>query len=167
MPITEILQKNAELYTDDVSLVEINPKLENNKNMTWREFSLTQSTAAETYRREITWGEFNKKANRFANLLLSRGIKRGEKVAILLMNCLEWLPIYFGILRTGAIAVPLNFRYTADEIAYCLDKAAVYKGRYPLSSGHDDFARSLLRGQVPYGNVKSPLGSRLYPMKNR
>ena len=123
MPITEILQKNAELYTDDVSLVEINPKLENNKNMTWREFSLTQSTAAETYRHEITWGEFNKKANRFANLLLSRGIKRGEKVAILLMNCLEWLPIYFGILRTGALAVPLNFRYTADEIAYCLDKA--------------------------------------------
>ncbi|MBQ2815957.1 MAG: acyl--CoA ligase [Clostridia bacterium] len=123
MPITEILQKNAELYTDDISLVEINPKLENNKNMTWREFSLTQSTAAETYRREITWGEFNKKANRFANLLLSRGIKRGEKVAILLMNCLEWLPIYFGILRTGALAVPLNFRYTADEIAYCLDKA--------------------------------------------
>ena len=123
MPITEILQKNAELYTDDVSLIEINPKLENNKNMTWREFSLTQSTAAETYRREITWGEFNKKANRFANLLLSRGIKRGEKVAILLMNCLEWLPIYFGILRTGALAVPLNFRYTADEIAYCLDKA--------------------------------------------
>ena len=123
MPITEILQKNADLYTDEVSLVEINPKLENNKNMTWREFSLTQSTAAETYRREITWGEFNKKANRFANLLLSRGIKRGEKVAILLMNCLEWLPIYFGILRTGALAVPLNFRYTADEIAYCLDKA--------------------------------------------
>ena len=123
MPITEILQKNAELYTDEVSLVEINPKLENNKNMTWREFSLTQSTAAETYRREITWGEFNKKANRFANLLLSRGIKKGEKVAILLMNCLEWLPIYFGILRTGALAVPLNFRYTADEIAYCLDKA--------------------------------------------
>ena len=123
MPITEILQKNADLYTDEISLVEINPKLENNKNMTWREFSLTQSTAAETYRREITWGEFNKKANRFANLLLSRGIKRGEKVAILLMNCLEWLPIYFGILRTGALAVPLNFRYTADEIAYCLDKA--------------------------------------------
>ena len=123
MPITEILQKNAELYTDEVSLVEINPKLENNKNMTWREFSLTQSTAAETYRREITWGEFNKKANRFANLLLSRGIKKGEMVAILLMNCLEWLPIYFGILRTGALAVPLNFRYTADEIAYCLDKA--------------------------------------------
>ena len=42
--------------------------------------------------------------DRFANLLLERGIKKGDKVAILLMNCLEWLPIYFGILKTGAIA---------------------------------------------------------------
>ena len=39
------------------------------------------------------------------------------------MNCLEWLPIYFGILKTGALAVPLNFRYSADEIQYCLDLA--------------------------------------------
>ena len=70
MPITEILSKNAKLYPDDISLVEINPKLENNKNMTWREFSLTQETALESYRKEITWKEFDQKANRFANLLL-------------------------------------------------------------------------------------------------
>ncbi len=37
------------------------------------------------------------------------------------MNCLEWLPIYFGILKSGAMAVPLNFRFTAEEIDYCLD----------------------------------------------
>ena len=41
------------------------------------------------------------------------------------MNCLEWLPIYFGILKTGAIAVPLNFRYASDEIEYCLNLAEV------------------------------------------
>ena len=123
MPITDILTQNAKAYPDDVSLVEINPKLENNKNMTWREFSLTQTTASESFRREITWADFQKQSNRFANLLLSRGVKKGEKVAILLMNCLEWLPIYFGILKAGAIAVPLNFRYTGEEIAYCLDKA--------------------------------------------
>ncbi len=57
------------------------------------------------YRREITWGVFDEKANRVANMLLSRGVKKGDKVAILLMNCLEWLPIYFGILKAGAIAV--------------------------------------------------------------
>ena len=123
MPITDILTKNADFYPNDVSLVEINPKLEDNKNMTWREFALMQSTSKEAYRHEITWGEFQKRSNRFANFLLSRGVKKGEKVAILLMNCLEWLPIYFGILKAGGIAVPLNFRYTGDEIAYCLDKA--------------------------------------------
>lgn len=123
MPITEVLKRNAELYGKDVSLVEINPKLEEQKNITWREFALTQSTAKESYRHEITWREFDEKSNRFANFLLSRKIKKGEKVAILLMNCLEWLPIYFGILKAGAIVVPLNFRYTSEEIAYCLDKA--------------------------------------------
>ena len=39
------------------------------------------------------------------------------------MNCLEWLPIYFGILKAGAVAVPLNFRYTAQEIEYCVKLA--------------------------------------------
>ena len=77
------------------------------------------------YRREITWNVFNEKANRFANLLLSRGVKKDDKVAILLMNCLEWLPIYFGILKTGAIAVPLNFRYAPEEIEYCVNLADV------------------------------------------
>ena len=71
----------------------------------------------------MTWKEFDVKANRFANLLLTRGIRKGDKIAILMMNCLDWLPVYFGILKTGALAVPLNFRYTADEIKYCLDKA--------------------------------------------
>ncbi len=39
------------------------------------------------------------------------------------MNCLEWLPIYFGILKSGAVAVPMNYRYTAEEIEYCLKLA--------------------------------------------
>ncbi len=123
MPITDILQKNADFYPNDTALVEINPKLENQSRMTWREYSLIESSPHETYRKEITWSEFNKKSNRFANLLLSRGIKKGDKVAILLMNCIEWLPIYFGILKAGAMAVPLNYRYTADEIKYCLELA--------------------------------------------
>ncbi len=121
MPITEILQKNADFYPNDVSLVEINPKLEHKSQMTWREYSLIETNPKEAYRKEITWSEFNKQSNRFANFLLTRGIKKGDKVAILLMNCIEWLPIYFGILKTGAMAVPLNYRYASDEIKYCLD----------------------------------------------
>lgn len=123
MPITEILEKNAREYGDDVALVEINPQATEQKHVTWREYSLIENSTIDAFRSEITWKEFDRKANRFANLLLSRGVKKGDKISILLMNCLEWLPIYFGILKTGALAVPLNFRYTADEIKYCLEKS--------------------------------------------
>ncbi|MBQ4370736.1 MAG: acyl--CoA ligase, partial [Oscillospiraceae bacterium] len=125
MVITELLERNAELYGNDICLVEINPEQRGARRRTWKEFDLIEQGYAPSFRREITWKVFNEKANRFANFLLSRGITKGEKVGILLMNCLEWLPIYFGTLKTGAIAVPLNFRYTADEIKYCVDLAEV------------------------------------------
>ena len=125
MPITEFLEKNARNFPGDVALVEVNPANQPEKGITWREFNLIESSRSGKYRREMTWGEFDARANRFANLLMTRSIKRGDKVAILLMNCLEWLPIYFGILKTGAIAVPMNFRYAADEISYCVDLADV------------------------------------------
>ena len=121
--ITEILERNAKEWPNDTALVEINPQELEARRTTWREYSLIESSPIEAFRSEITWGAFNEKANRFANFLLSRGFRKGDKVAILLMNCLEWLPIYFGVLRAGCLAVPLNFRYTADEIRYCLDLA--------------------------------------------
>jgi acyl-CoA synthetase (AMP-forming)/AMP-acid ligase II len=121
MPITEVLSDNAETYGQETCLTEINLDLQDSHNVIWREYELIENNPAGEYRREMTWRVFNEKANRMANLLLKRGIKKGDKVAILLMNCLEWLPIYFGILKAGAIAVPLNFRYTAEEIKYCLD----------------------------------------------
>ncbi|MBP0955982.1 class I adenylate-forming enzyme family protein [Huintestinicola sp.] len=123
MPITELLEENARKYGNDVCLVEINPQIQETRRMLWKDFDLIQPTSDLSYRREITWHVFNEKANRFAQLLLSRGVKKGDKVAILLMNCLEWLPIYFGILKIGALAVPMNFRYSSEEIKYCLDLA--------------------------------------------
>ena len=125
MIITELLERNAKLYPDEVALVEINPANQPDANLSWREFSLIESTPGEKYRRELTWGDFDRKANQFANLLLTRGVKKGDKVAILLMNCIEWLPIYFGVLKTGALAVPMNYRYSADEIKYCAELADV------------------------------------------
>lgn len=125
MTIIDLLERNSLNQRGEVALVEINPEVEDTRRLTWREYDLVQQTAKKSYRREITWGIFNEKANRFAAALISRGIKKGDKVAILLMNCLEWLPIYFGILKAGAIVVPLNFRYSAEEIRYCLDLADV------------------------------------------
>lgn len=125
MPITDLLERNSKLYGDEVALVEINPEVQETQRVTWKEYELIQPSSTAPYRREITWSIFDEKANRVANLLLGRGIKKGQKVAILLMNGLEWLPIYFGILKAGAVAVPLNFRYTAQEIEYCVKLADV------------------------------------------
>ena len=125
MIITDFLERNARLYGGECALVEINPSEERDKAVTWWDFNLIESASDAPYRRELSWKDFDRRANRFANLLLSRGLKKGTKVAILLMNCLEWLPIYFGILKAGCIAVPMNFRYSSDEIKYCLDLADV------------------------------------------
>ena len=126
MIITDFLERNARLYGSQSSLVEINPSEERDKATTWWDFNLIESAGQDApYRRELSWKDFDRRANRFANLLLSRGLKKGTKVAVLLMNCLEWLPVYFGILKAGCVAVPMNFRYSSDEIKYCLELADV------------------------------------------
>ncbi len=124
MTIVDLLERNAKEYAGDVALVEINPDQPETRKLTWQEYELVEpSHKVPHYRREITWEVFNEKANRLANMLQQNGIGKGKKVAILLMNCLDWLPIYFGILKTGALAVPLNFRYSSDEIEYCVQLA--------------------------------------------
>lgn len=131
MVITDLLSRNAELYGDDAALVEVNPEIAERRRVTWKEYGLVEAGPANPYRREITWGEFEEKANRCAQLLISRGIRKGDKVGILLMNCLEWLPLYFGILKAGAVAVPLNYRYDFAEIEYCVrlaDAKALFFG---------------------------------------
>jgi len=123
MIITEFLEKNAQETPDEIALVEIAPQMMEKEKITWKEYALMQPNPNESGRKQMTWKEFDRMSNRFANFLFSRGIKKGNKVAILLMNCIEWLPVYFGILKTGALAVPMNYRYTAEEIKYCLTLA--------------------------------------------
>ena len=126
MIIAELLERNARLYGGEIALVEMSPSEQRDKAVTWREASLIEKAEDMTpYRRAISWRDFDRQANRFANLLLSRGVKRNTKVGILLMNCLEWLPLYFGTLKAGCIAVPLNFRYSSDEIKYCVELADI------------------------------------------
>lgn len=125
MTILDYLNRNVKEYGDEIALVELNPEQADTRRVTWKEYELIEPSRFEPYRREITWRVFDEKANRFANMLISRGIKKGDKVAIIMYNCLEWLPIYFGVLKSGAIAVPFNFRYDAEEILYCAELAEV------------------------------------------
>jgi acyl-CoA synthetase (AMP-forming)/AMP-acid ligase II len=99
MIIPEILARNARMYGEKVALIEREP--------------------AKNRRVTLTWKAFDDTANRVANALMAKGVQKGDKVIHLMMNCLEWLPAYFGILKAGAWAVPLNFRFTAQDIRYC------------------------------------------------
>jgi acyl-CoA synthetase (AMP-forming)/AMP-acid ligase II len=97
--IGEMLARNGRMYPDEIALVERNP--------------------AEKGRREITWREFDQAANQFSRVLTKEGIRKGDRVVHLMTNSIDWLIAYFGILRTGAWVVPLNFRFTSDDIRYC------------------------------------------------
>jgi acyl-CoA synthetase (AMP-forming)/AMP-acid ligase II len=99
--IPEMLARNARMYPDDCALVELKP--------------------SKKYRREITWQEFDSESNRVANALLAAHIKKGDKVIHWMMNSIDWLIAYFGILRTGAWVVPLNFRFTSQDFFYCAE----------------------------------------------
>jgi len=99
--IPEMLARNARMYPDDCALVELKP--------------------SRKYRREITWREFDNEANRVTNALLDAGIKEGDRVIHWMTNSIDWLIAYFGILRTGAWVVPLNFRFTSQDLVYCAD----------------------------------------------
>lgn len=101
--IGEILARNARMYADEVALVERIP--------------------AEGKRWEITWKQLDERANRFSNVLTEQGIKKGDRVAHLMHNSINWLIAYFGIVKTGAWVVPLNFRFTSADIKYCVEVA--------------------------------------------
>jgi acyl-CoA synthetase (AMP-forming)/AMP-acid ligase II len=101
--IAEILARNGRMFPGEVALIERNP--------------------AEDKRREITWQQFDERADRFANALVEKGVRKGAKVAHLMFNSIDWLVAYFGIVKTGSWVVPLNFRYASEEIKYCLDVA--------------------------------------------
>ena len=164
MTIIDFLEDNVKKYGEEEALVEINPQKKPEHYRTWREFSLVEPGLAKEYRRSITWNQFEVTSNKVANLLLSKGIKKGDKVAILLMNCLEWLPIYFGILKTGALAVPMNYRYTTDEIKYCLDLADCsclifgdeFIGRVEPIADHTPNVKTLIfvgDSEVPFADI--------------
>jgi acyl-CoA synthetase (AMP-forming)/AMP-acid ligase II len=71
--------------------------------------------------KETTWREIDSLSNRFAHGMLGLGIKKGDRVAALLTNSLEFIVTYLAILKSGGIFVPLNFQLTASSIEYALN----------------------------------------------
>ncbi|HET9340997.1 MAG TPA: AMP-binding protein [Casimicrobiaceae bacterium] len=73
---------------------------------------------ARDSRRSISFAQWDERASRLANALLGLGLQKGDRVALLAFNCLEWMEMYVALARAGLVAVPVNFRLVPAEIEY-------------------------------------------------
>jgi len=96
--------------------------------------------------RQLTWAEFDRRANGIARTLLEHGVARQDKVAHYLYNCPEYLESTFGILKAGLVPVNTNYRYGDDELVYLWDNADAVAVIF-----HGTFAQRIeqLRNRVP------------------
>src|SRR5664279_2904363 len=80
----------------------------------------------------VSWAELDRRVDAVAAGLQSRPLNRGDRVALLLGNTPDYVAAYFGILRAGLVAVPINTAYTADELTYLLsDSCLLYTSPSP------------------------------------
>jgi long-chain acyl-CoA synthetase len=103
MNIVDLVYRNSRIYPDRTAFVEI--------------------ASLSGLRKEVNWSRFDGRTNALANALLARGVKKGDRVFLLGKNSLNWLETYFSIIKTAAWAVPLNFRFTDDDIRFCASVA--------------------------------------------
>jgi acyl-CoA synthetase (AMP-forming)/AMP-acid ligase II len=96
-----------------------------------------------------TYAEYNAEVNRIANALLAYGVKRGDKIGILMKNSDQFAFTYFGILKAGAVAVPINFRLTAHEINYILNDSDSM-----IVFADEDFAETLAKAAEANNKLK-------------
>lgn len=73
---------------------------------------------ARDSQRSLSFAAWHDRATRLANGLLGLGLAKGDRVALLAYNCVEWMEMYVALARAGLVAVPINFRLTAPEIGY-------------------------------------------------
>ena len=69
----------------------------------------------------VTWEAFDERANRFGNALADRGIRKGDRVAVVLYNTVEFPVAVYGCYKVGAVPVPLNYMLTRGDFAYIFD----------------------------------------------
>ena len=79
--------------------------------------------------RSLTFRGWNDRSCKLANALVGLGLEKGDRIAILAYNCLEWMEIYAAVAKAGLVAVPINFRLIGSEVRYIVEdseaKAAI------------------------------------------
>src|SRR6202046_1957661 len=82
-----------------------------------------QTTAIVCKGARYTYGQFRDRAARLAGALREAGVKSGDRVAFMSLNCHRLLEAYYGVLEAGAVLLPLNIRLSPAELAYILNYA--------------------------------------------
>lgn len=81
-------------------------------------------TGARDLGRAMTFREWNARSCRLANALLGLGLAKGDRVAVLAHNSLEWAEIYAATAKAGLVAVPINFRLVGQEVRYIVEDSS-------------------------------------------
>src|SRR5690625_2367577 len=97
--VGDILRRAASNYPEQICLIENDQKL--------------------------TYKETNELANQFANYLLSKGLKKGDTVATICVNSIEFVIMIFGIAKAGLVWVPINPGISLDDKQYILNETKV------------------------------------------
>jgi len=84
-----------------------------------------QKVATRDSQRSLTYAQWYARATGLAAALAGLGLAKGDRVAVLAYNCIEWMEIYVAMARAGLVVVPLNFRLSAPEIQYIVQDAEV------------------------------------------
>ena len=94
----------------------------------------------------VSYGEINARSNRIANSLISRGVQPGESVSVMLPNCEEFIPVWFGILKAGAVMSSINTAYKGDFLSWTIN--LVESKKLVIS---DEFLDrlDLIKGELP------------------
>jgi fatty-acyl-CoA synthase len=98
-----------------------------------------QKTAIYFEDRRYTYAQFFERIDRAAGYMISKGVKKGDRVAILSYNCPEYLELYFALARIGGIMVPLNYRLAPRETEFILRDSGTSTLIF-----HEDFADAVL-----------------------
>jgi len=122
---------------------------------TWVLAEILKARASETPDRDylkfadnpwVSYGEVNSRANRVANALIDRGVDPGESVSVMLPNCEEFLPVWYGILKAGAVMSSINTAYKGDFLSWTI--SLVEARKLVISDLYLD-RLDLIKGELP------------------
>src|SRR5271170_4874972 len=114
-------ERVARLRAAEKRAISMNVPLTPVRFLRYAEQQYPRKTAVVCGDRRFTYAEFAGRVGRLAGALRAAGVKPGDRVAFLSLNCYRLLEAYYGVLEAGCILLPLNYRLAAPELTYILN----------------------------------------------